>query len=212
MNTIFVGPQGSGKGTQAKIIAKELGYIHLSLGALFREEIEKDSEFGRLVDSYVEKGDLVPADITNKLITERVKKLNAEEKRAIIDGYPREIEQAKFAKENFEIDKVILINVSEQEVIKRLNARYHCPKCKKEYNTLYESLKPKNDLTCDVCGTKLEQREDDSSIDAIKERLQIYHNQTIPVLELFKDKVIEINGEQPIERVTEEILEKFNSD
>jgi len=210
MNIIFVGPQGSGKGTQAKIIVKELGYVHLSTGVLFREEIEKGTELGKLADSLIQDGNIVPAKITNKIVLEKVTKLNAEGKKVILDGYPREIEQAEFAKENFEIEKVVLINISKQETIKRLNARYHCPKCKKEYNTLYPSLRPNNNLTCDVCGTKLVQREDDSSIDAIERRLQIYHDQTIPVLELFKDKVIEINGEQPIEKVTDEILEKFN--
>ena len=211
MNIIFVGPQGSGKGTQAKIIVKELGYVHLSTGVLFREEIEKGTELGKLADSLIQDGNIVPAKITNQIVLEKVTKLNAEAKKIILDGYPREIEQAEFAKQNLEIEKVVLIDISKQETIKRLSSRYHCPKCKKEYNTLYESLKPKNNLTCDVCGTKLEQREDDSSIDAIERRLQIYHDQTIPVLELFKDKIIKINGEQPIEKVTQDIIEKFNN-
>ncbi len=209
MNIIFIGPQGSGKGTQAKIIAKKLGHFHLSTGAVFREEIEKGTEIGKLADSLIQDGNIVPADITNNIVLEKIKVLNAEGKKVILDGYPREMVQAEFAKQNLEIEKVILIDISEQETIKRLSARYHCPKCKKEYNTLYKSLKPKNDLTCDVCGTKLIQREDDSSINTIKKRLQIYHDQTIPVLELFKDKVIKINGEQPIEDVTKDILEKL---
>ena len=209
MNIIFIGPQGSGKGTQAKIIAKKLGHFHLSTGAVFREEIEKGTEIGKLADSLIQDGNIVPADITNNIVLEKIKVLNAEGKKVILDGYPREMVQAEFAKQNLEIEKVILIDISEQETIKRLSARYHCPKCKKEYNTLYESLKPNPDLTCKVCGTKLVQREDDSSSEAIKRRLQIYHDQTIPVLELFKDIVIKINGEQPIEDVTKDILEKL---
>lgn len=211
MNLIFIGPQASGKGTQAKIIADKLGYVHISTGAMFRREIAKGSEIGKLVASLINDGShLVPDNINNDFVAETVLKLNDQHKKVILDGYPRNINQAKFAIETLAIDKVILITLSEEETIKRLQARYHCPKCKKSYNILYSSLKPKQEGICDVCGTKLEQRPDDTDVIFIKRRLKIYHEETEPMFDLFKDKIVKINGNQVIEKVTEDIIKKLN--
>jgi len=201
-----MGPQASGKGTQAKIIAKKLGYVHISTGELLRREIEKGTEIGKIADSIIHGGKLVPDDVNNKLVFGVVSELNKNNKKVILDGYPRNIVQAEFTIENFSVDKVILIDISEQETIKRLSSRYHCPKCRKEYNTLYPSLKPKQEGICDVCETKLVQREDDTSIDAIKKRLEIYHDLTEKMIPLFTDKIVKINGEQEIEKVTEDVI------
>lgn len=201
-----MGPQASGKGTQAKIIAAKLGYVHLSTGEMFRREIEKGTELGKLVTSLINKGNLVPDNINNAFVEETVLKLNDDNKKVILDGYPRNLNQAKFAIETLAIDKVIIIELSEKETIKRLGARYHCPKCKKPYNTLYSALKPKQDGLCDVCNVKLEQRADDISIDAIKRRLGIYHDETESIINLFEVKVIKINGEKDIDNVTEDII------
>ncbi len=206
MNLVFIGPQASGKGTQAKIIAEKLDYIPISTGAMFRIEIEKGTEIGNLVASLINEGNLVPDNINNEFVAKTVLKLNDQNKKVILDGYPRNIGQATFAIETLAIDKVILVDISEEETIKRLRARYHCPKCNKPYNVLYSALNPKQEGICDVCGTKLVQRLDDTNIDFIKRRLQIYHDETEPMFELFKDKIVKINGEQPIEKVTEDLI------
>jgi adenylate kinase len=210
MNLVIIGPQASGKGTQAKVIAEKLGYVHLSTGAMFRAEIEKGTELGKLAASLInDGGSLVPDNINNAFVSETVLKLNDQGKKVILDGYPRNIGQATFAIETLAIDKVILIELSEEVTIKRLQARYHCPKCKKEYNTLYPSLKPKQEGKCDVCNVDLVQRSDDSKVEFIKNRLKTYHEETEPMFELFKDKIIKINGEQPIEKVTGDIIKNL---
>ncbi len=204
-----MGPQASGKGTQAKIVAKKLGYVHISTGELLRREIEKGTEIGKLADSIIHDGGLVPDNVNNKLVFGIVSELNKDNKKVILDGYPRNINQAEFSIKNFSVDKVILIDISEQETIKRLSSRYHCPKCHKEYNTLYPALKPKQEGICDVCATKLIQREDDTSVDAIKKRLEIYHDLTEKMIPLFTDKIVKINGEQSIEKVNEDVIKNL---
>lgn len=204
-----MGPQASGKGTQAKIVAKKLDYVHLSTGAMFRAEIEKGTELGKLAASLINDGNLVPDNINNSFIEETVLKLNDQCKKVILDGYPRNMVQAKFAVETLAIDKVVVIELSEEETIKRLGARWNCPKCKRDYNTLYPALKPKVAGMCDVCNVPLVQRDDDINVDAIKRRLQIYHEETEPIIKLFDVKVAKVNGDQPIEKVTRDILKKL---
>jgi adenylate kinase len=174
---------------------------------MFRSEIAKGTELGKLAASLINDGhSLVPDNINNDFVSETVLKLNDQGKKVILDGYPRNIAQATFAIETLAIDKVILIELSEEETIKRLQARYHCPKCNKSYNYLHSSLKPKQEGKCDVCDVDLVQRADDSEVQFIKNRLKIYHEETEPMFELFKDKIVKINGEQEIEKITEDIV------
>ena len=204
-----MGPQACGKGTQAKIIAEKLGYVHLSTGAMFRAEIEKGTEIGKLAASLINDGNLIPDNINNSFVEETVLKLNDQGKKVILDGYPRNIVQAKFAIETLALDKVILIELSEEETIRRLGARWNCPKCKKDYNTLCSALRPKVEGMCDVCNVVLVQRADDININAIKKRLQIYHNETEPMIKLFEAKVVRVNGDQSVEKVTEDIIKNL---
>jgi adenylate kinase len=205
MIILFIGPQGSGKGTQAKIISKKLGFCHISTGDLFRETT---GELKELADSYIEKGNLVPSKIVIAMLKERIKEQDCE-KGIILDGFPRTIEQDNYLNEIMKIDKIFEISISDKESIKRLNGRWNCKRCGIMYN-IFTSPKPKQDKICDQCGEDLYQRGDDADKAAIKKRLEVYHNETKPILEKHKDSVIKINGEQSIEKITEEIIKKLN--
>lgn len=191
MNLIFVGPQGSGKGTQAKIISEKLNLDHISTGDLLRN-IEGDIK--KKVDKYVNKGLLIPDD----LMLEILKKQLSEN--FILDGFPRNLKQAEMLSSIIDIDKVVEIFISDKEAIKRLSGRRTCKKCGAIYN-IYTNP-PKKDV-CDKCGGELIKRKDDNE-EAIKKRLEIYHSETEPILE--KYPVLKINGEQEIEKVTKDIL------
>lgn len=206
-NFIMMGPAGSGKGTQAELIAKKYDIPHISIGLIFRELEKHDTKLGREVKQMIDKGVFVPDEITNQIILD---KLNEDEcqKGFVLDGYPRSHEQAEFLEKHRQIKKAILLEISEEECIRRMLARRVCSKCKAEFNTLY--IKPKKEGICDKCGGKLVQREDDNP-EAIKERLDKFHNITRPVIEFYEKKgvLLRVNGEQPIEKVFEELKEKL---
>ena len=199
---VIYGPAGSGKGTQAQMIAKATGLRHFSMGEALREEIEKKSAIGKKVAPIVNSGALVPAEITNKLILDAYKK---DKYGLVFDGYPRNALQMEFVKKNFKIDYAFELNVSDDEVIKRLSARWSCPKCGKGYNTIY--LKPKINGKCDVDSQKLVQRDDDLP-KQIKKRLDIYHNDTLPMSAYYKQIGVLhiIDGSKSIEDVHKSIL------
>ena len=126
----------------------------------------------------------------------------------ILDGYPRNLKQAKTLDKKIEFDNIIEIYISDKTAIKRLTGRRVCPKCGKEYNLNVKSLKPKNNEKCDKCKVKLSKRRDDNE-KAIKERLKIYHKKTAPILKKYKKRLIRINGEKPIKEVASEIMKKL---
>ncbi|MDD5193031.1 MAG: nucleoside monophosphate kinase [Candidatus Nanoarchaeia archaeon] len=200
MKLIFIGPQGSGKGTQAEIISEELGIPHISTGDLFREA---EGEVKGQVDLYMQSGKLVPDELTLKILKQRISQPDCK-KGFILDGFPRNINQVNLLKTITEIDKVIEITLSDFEALKRLEGRVSCEKCKEGYN-LFTEPKPKNPLHCDLCGGRLVRRDDDNE-QAIKKRLEIYHKETEPILNEYKDILIKINGEQNIEKITQDIL------
>jgi len=205
MNIILFGPQGSGKGTQAESIAKEFKLYNLSMGEALRTEIKNKTAIGKKVEKIMDRGDLVPCEITNgialKIYRDRKKNKNG----IIFDGYPRSENQLIFVKKNFHIDAAIELHISEKESIRRIASRRVCPKCGKNYNTIY--LKPKKAGYCDDDKTKLVQRDDDKP-KAIKERLEVYHSQTEPLKKEYSKLGIlhVINGEQPIKKVTKDLL------
>ncbi len=202
MNLSLIGPQGSGKGTQANLLAQELKIPTFSVGQLLREQIKEKTELGRKAEDYVLKGELVPDQITNQLVSEELKK-EKYKKGLIIDGYPRNLEQAEFLEKDIEIDYLILLEISEAETIRRLSGRRVC-ECGETYHIGFK--KPKKDMVCDKCGKFLIQRKDDYP-EAIKERLKVYHQETEPVIDFYekKDKVIKIDGEASIEGVFQRI-------
>ncbi len=199
MNLVFIGPQASGKGTQAKIIAKKLGLVHISTGDLLRNI---QGEIKQEVDNYLNKGELVPDKLTIKILKERLSK---EKKGFILDGFPRNLSQAKELIKNFKIDKFIEISISDELALKRLSGRLNCSKCGALYNTL-TSEKPKKQGICDKCEGELYKRKDDNK-ETIKKRLETYHRETEPILKKYSS--IKIDGSGSIEKVAENILREL---
>ncbi|PNS00915.1 adenylate kinase [Petrotoga mexicana DSM 14811] len=213
MRLLFFGPPGAGKGTQAKRVAKEFDVVHISTGDILRDAVSKGTELGKKAKAIMDRGELVSDEIMNSLVKEKLEELDS----FILDGYPRTLDQAKFLDQatkelKKEIDAAVLIDVSEEEIVKRISNRRVCPNCGKVYNLI--TLKPKEDEKCDVCGTKLIQRDDDKE-EVVRERYKVYKKNTEPVIEYYRknNKIITIDGVQNIEDVTKElfnILRSFN--
>lgn len=198
-----MGIQGSGKGTQAKIISEKLEIPHISTGDLFRG---CEGELKSKLDEYMNSGKLIPDDLVLEILNERISKDDCE-KGFILDGFPRNLEQAKKLNDLLEVDRVFEIHISDGEVFNRLEGRRTCKNCNAGYN-VRTAPKPKNENYCDFCEGELYKRDDDNE-GAIKKRIEIYHNETEPVLDFYEDKVIKINGEQEIEKIAEDILEEL---
>ncbi len=200
---IFMGPPGSGKGTQARKLAEFLNYSFISTGDILREEVKKNTRIGKFVKEYMEKGLLVPDELMLKIIKKNLKKGI----RFILDGFPRTLKQAEMLdeilkKKFLKIEKVFYLNVDENEIIKRLSSRRICPLCKKIYSLLIE--KPKNDEICDICNVKLILREDDRE-DVIRKRIEVYKKKIKELINYYKDKIVKINGEGEPEKIFENI-------
>jgi len=205
MKLILTGPQGCGKGTQAKFISQNHNIPHICTGDLFRE---LTGDLKQEVDEIMNKGNLVPDELTLKILKQRLEKPDAKNG-FILDGYPRNLNQTKLLETITNINKIIEITLSDQEAIKRLSSRLSCPKCKAVFNTITNP--PKQENICDNCQTTLFQRNDDKP-EAIQKRLNIYKEQTEPIIQYYKDKninVLTINGEQSIEDIKSEIEEKL---
>jgi len=207
---IIFGPQASGKGTQAEKIASNYQIIHISTGDIFRNNISKGTELGRIAKEIINKGNLVPDDITNKIVENRLAQKDCD-KGFILDGYPRNYHQVEFLdKLHRKITRVINLDVPREELIKRISNRRVCSDCKANYNLIY--IKPKKQGLCDECEGTLVQRDDDKP-KAIEKRLNIYDNQTKQLLDFYQKKgvLININGDQPIEKVFKDIISSLNS-
>ncbi|MBQ9245797.1 adenylate kinase [bacterium] len=189
---IFIGPPGSGKGTQTKMLSKEYNLPHIDTGSLLREEVASGSDEGKLANSFMEKGQLVPIDLVSKIIKNRLMKNDCKEG-FILDGYPRSMEQAEaLDKILSEIDKntnvepqVFYFDVSQDKLVERLVNRRSCPKCGAIYNI--KTMHLKDETICEKCGSKLTRREDDTEEVAVK-RFQTYFAQTAPLIELYKKR------------------------
>jgi adenylate kinase len=212
---IMLGPQGAGKGTQADKLALQLGIPTISVGKLFRGEIEKGTGLGRAIGEYVEKGDRVPPDMVDQVMSERL----TEEDTAqgfIVDGYPRTLDQvAQLDKimdaSGKKITHVLYIKVSDDESVRRLSGRWVCSNLKCEANYHIDYNPPtKQAGKCDICGSDLIQRSDDKP-DAIRHRLELYHRDTTPLIEKYRAVGLlhEINGEQPIAKVEQDVARIF---
>jgi adenylate kinase len=202
MKLLIIGPQGSGKGTQAKKIAKHYNLKHISTGDIFRKNIKEETELGRLAKSFLDTGKLVPDDVTNKIVEDALSK----EENFILDGYPRNLSQAEFLDKVIKIDNVVLINLDDEEVLKRLSGRRTCPICGEIYHINFKP--PKVFGKCDHDDGNLFQRDDDKP-DAIIKRLEIYHNETAPLVEHYSNKIVEIDGSLSIDEVWNNILNKL---
>lgn len=209
MYIIFLGAPGVGKGTQAAAVAQELNLGYIASGNLFRQAIEQKTELGTQVKSYVEKGGLVPDELTIKMVLERMSAPDCEPG-AVLDGFPRTQAQAEalnkaLAQQAKTIDRVVYIKVSEEELLKRLSGRWICRRCQTPYHAV--NSPPKVWGRCDKCGGELYQRPDDTD-EAIKKRLQVYFAQTAPLIDYYtvKGKLVEVDGEGDVGEVRERIM------
>ena len=184
MNAIIFGAPGSGKGTYASRLQSRLDVDVIAMGDIFREIMKEDTKLGKKVKRYVEKGLLVPDTIVIEVLKHRLAKI-PKGKGFILDGYPRTLEQAETLGEIAKIDVIILLMVPDWIIIERLSSRRICKNCGAVYNVRF--LKPKVENVCDKCGGPLYQRSDDTP-EVIKKRIQVYEEQTRPILQLFKEK------------------------
>lgn len=186
MNAIIFGAPGSGKGTYASRLQSKLGVNVIAMGDIFREIMREDSELGKKVKGYVEKGLLVPDDIVVEVLKQRLAKV-PKGRGFILDGYPRTVEQVKALEAIAKIDVIILLMVPDWIIIERLSTRRICKNCGAVYNIRF--LKPKVDMICDKCGGPLYQRPDDTA-EVVKKRIEVYEEQTRPILQLFRERTV----------------------
>ncbi|MGB9740500.1 MAG: adenylate kinase family protein [Candidatus Bathyarchaeia archaeon] len=208
VNAIIFGAPGSGKGTYASRLQSKLDVDVIATGDVFREIMREDTPLARKVKGYVEKGLLVPDDVVVEVLRQRMARIPSG-KGFILDGYPRTIEQAKALEKIAKIDVVIRLIVPEWIIIERLSARRICKNCGAVYNLRF--LKPKVDMICDKCGGPLYQRPDDTP-EVIKKRIEVYEEQTQPILEYYREKGVPFvefkteSLEMPPEVAVEEII------
>ena len=210
---VLLGSPGAGKGTQADILIEQTGLEHISSGDLFREHIRKKTELGQLADSYMGKGELVPDDVTIAMVTERISSPDCD-RGAILDGFPRTLVQAEAIKitlneKGTDVTVVPYITAPEEILIARLSGRWTCRASGHVYNNLYSP--PAQKGICDICGSELYQRNDDT-VETAKKRLQVYTEKTLPLINYYRkqNKLVKIQGNQPIEKVTEDLLAALN--
>ncbi|MDD5486831.1 MAG: adenylate kinase [Dehalococcoidales bacterium] len=209
MYIIFMGPPGAGKGTQAERVAGELSLEHLAPGDLFRQAVKQQNKLGNEVQSYMERGELVPDQITIKVILERLKDIG-EEKGVVLDGFPRNYVQAvaldeALEKQNKTIDYVVDIQVPEEELVRRLSSRWLCHECQAPYATANSENPHKEGCPC--CGGELYQRADDK-LETVCRRLEVYFKETAPLIDYYRNqgKLVEIEGRGDIEEITARII------
>ena len=206
MNILLIGIQGCGKGTQAKILEEKFGWKHITTGNLLRESIENKTKLGLTAKKFMDEGELVPDKYVFKIVEDALSNI---EKGSILDGFPRNMEQLKYLEKNFTIDKVVLLELSDEKAIERVSSRRNCVNCKKDYNLLYS--KPVKEGICDVCGGEIVQRDDDYEAAIIK-RIEKFYNDTSDVISYFSDqgKLIRVNADDPINIIQKNIVEALN--
>lgn len=197
MNLIFLGAPGTGKGTQAALLAEKINILHLSTGDLLRAAVKDGTELGNRAKSFMDAGDLVPDEILIGLIGEKQQQGDLD-RGFILDGFPRTIPQATaidaiFDRVGLSIDKVVLLIVDDEEIVKRLSGRMSCSECQAGYN--YPTNKPRQEGLCDKCNGKLTRRQDDEP-EVVKNRLAVYVEQTRPIEDHYREKsvLLEVSG------------------
>jgi adenylate kinase len=184
VKAIIFGAPGAGKGTYSNRLKAKLGVEVIAMGDIFRAQVKENSELGKKVKSYVEKGALVPDEIVVEVLKQHLDGI-PQGSGVLLDGFPRTLEQAKTLETIFQLDVIILLDVPDWLIIERLSSRRICKNCGTVYNIKF--LKPKIEGICDKCNGELYQRSDDGP-DVIKDRLQIYQDQTIPLLIYYREK------------------------
>lgn len=203
---VFIGPPGAGKGTQSALLSERLSFVQISTGDLLREAVKNNTPLGVKAKHYMEQGNLVPDELIIAMIDEKLQQL--EGKNIILDGFPRTVNQAKalddlLPKRNRKLDTVILFQIGDEEVVKRLSGRRVCQNCGAVYHIIYNP--PKKEGVCDKCGGNLIQREDDKE-EVIRKRLEVYHSQTAALIDYYKDKILSIDATADKEYIYNKIV------
>ena len=204
MKLVMLGAPGAGKGTQANMIAEKYGIPHISTGDIFRANIKEGTDLGKEAKSYMDKGELVPDELTVRLLLDRVSKDDCKDG-YVLDGFPRTIPQAEVLEKELEkngdrIDKAVNVDVPDENIVNRMSGRRACLKCGATYHIVH--IPPKKEGICDNCGSELVQRDDDKE-ETVKNRLKVYHDQTAPLIEFYSSRnVLEtVDGTKPSEDV-----------
>ena len=203
---LIMGPPGAGKGTQAENIIKYYNIPHISTGDMFRAAISEKTEIGLLAKSYIDAGNLVPDEVTVGIVKERLAKDDCKNG-FLLDGFPRDIHQAEMFKDmlkelGISIDLVLNIHVDHEKLVNRIIGRRICPNCGRTYHIVYN--KPFKEGICDDCGANLIQRKDDN-VETVKNRLEVYNHLTEPVINFYKDLVVNIDGDRDVDVIFEDI-------
>ncbi len=214
MNIVLIGAQGSGKGTQAAMLAGALGIRHVASGDLFRKAIEEQSELGSQAKAYIDRGELVPDEVTVGMILTRIQQPDCAAG-VLFDGFPRNVAQAIALDEGLQrigryIDVAVYLNVPREILLTRLSGRYICRAQQHVYNI--NTRPPKVAGICDIDGSELYQRSDDRG-DAVQKRLDIFFNETIKVADYYRDqqKLVAINGNQSVDQVHQSLVAEITS-
>ena len=210
MRIIIMGPPGGGKGTQAEILSERLSVPHISTGAIIREAIRNRTALGIATEEYIAKGQLVPDELVIPMTVERLNEKDCENG-YILDGFPRTLAQAEAMKEkDIKLDYALNLVVDDEVIIKRLGGRRECKKCAAPYHIEFNP--PQNEGICDKCGGSLMQRPDDNP-ETIKERLSVYHKQTEPLIEFYKNlgNLVNVKGRDKIEDTTAAVLQSLGA-
>ena len=209
MYIVLLGPPGAGKGTQAQVISHEMNLAHISSGDLFRENLKNQTELGKLAQGYMNRGELVPDDVTIAMVRDRLSRPDCKEG-ALLDGFPRTPAQAVALAEMLagmgqQVHKVPYISVPAEILIERLGGRWTCPTCGNVYHEKYNP--PKTQGICDTDGAVLIQRDDDKA-ETVARRIRVYMDQTSPLIEFYREKglLAEVDGTRGIEAVSKDIL------
>ena len=215
MKIVLLGPPGAGKGTQAKSISNRYSIPHISTGDIFRKNISENTPLGIEAKSYMDNGQLVPDEVTINMVKDRLQQDDCKNG-YLLDGFPRTVHQAE-ALDNFltereeSIDTALLIEVPKEFILERMTGRRVCPSCGASYHIKFNP--PANDGKCDLCGSDVIQRKDDTE-ETVKGRLDVYENQTQPLIDFYKNKkqLSVVDGTQAINEVFESICKILGSD
>src|SRR6516165_7129050 len=206
MRLILIGPPGSGKGTQAKLLSKEFGLCHFGTGDILREAVRLNTPAGKQAHPYVSSGQLVPDDLVNELVADRFRRDDRPE-HFVMDGYPRTLAQAasfdQVLRQQFlDLNAVILLDVDDEEIVRRISGRWSCPEpsCLATYHTTMKP--PQKPGICDLCGSELKQRDDDRE-DTVRRRLEVYRRNTMELIPHYRAQKLlhEVSGEGDIEEI-----------
>lgn len=209
MKLIMLGAPGAGKGTQASVLSEKYSVPHISTGDILRMNIKNQTDLGKTAKQFIDKGLLVPDEIVVGIVMDRIKQDDCKDG-FILDGFPRTIPQAEaldkaLESEDTNMDFVVNVDVPDEVIVRRLSERRVCPVCGEPYHTKYKI--PKVENVCDKCGNELIKRKDDEE-ETIKKRLVVYHEQTQPLIDYYRNKniLIEVDGTQDVAKVSEEVV------